>query len=238
MTYDDADEELRITAISYTKLRDQMGMVGISVVPHEDEMIAKVMLVRHWESATAKMPSLPSTISSMWNKAHWGYTYITQETGEHIIEALQSGYDIPVEVITTQKLMKDGTEIERVKVMDIVEMTEYLSLLLHINKVLFPAKPSTSMQKLETQMPFWSRHTTEAGSIDYYAPGEEPDDLVRSLMICCFAARNYLGHGGAEGKMADAHPLYQQQQTTDIVSASQIQHRIDMEFASAFPNSR
>ena len=232
------DEEIRITAITYTKLRDQIGMVGISIQPTvEQGMVAFVKLARHWEQATQKMPTLPDTVHRMWQRAKWGQTYIEQETGEHLIESLHAGHGVPVTTITTRKLITEPTDITNIKVMDRVEMTEYLSLLLLTHKVVFPpAETSVSITALETQMPFWSRHTTEAGAVDYYAPGEEPDDLVRALMVCCFAGRNYLGWGGSDAKTAQAGSITGNPFNTRT-HENDIQYEIESQMRHAFPGS-
>ena len=51
------------------------------------------------------------------------------------------------------------------------------------------------MMDLMKQMEMFTEHVTEAGTVAYYAPGEELDCLPRALMMCCFAARNSLEHG-------------------------------------------
>ena len=229
-------EAVRYTAICYTKLRDQLGMTGISVDPATSK--AYVRLARHWERATAKMPTLAQTVSDMYAYAQWDMTYIEQETGEHIIDSLISGHGVPVETINTSKQVKEGDDISGIRIMDRVEMTEYLSYLLLTHAVQFPpAHTSTHIDSLEAQMPFWSRHTTEAGSVDYYAPGEEPDDLVRSLMVCCFAARNHLGHGGSEGRTALASPLEGNPFSMNS-RMYDIEWVIEREMAAAFPSYR
>ena len=41
-------------------------------------------------------------------------------------------------------------------------------------------------------MPIFSEHITETGSADYYVSGEEPDDLIKSLIMCGFSYRKQL----------------------------------------------
>ena len=48
------------------------------------------------------------------------------------------------------------------------------------------------MQELEHQVALFSEHTTEAGMVNYYAPGDELDNLTKALIIACFAARPFL----------------------------------------------
>ena len=41
-------------------------------------------------------------------------------------------------------------------------------------------------------MPLFFEHNIESGSMNYYSPGDELDDLPKALLIACFAARKYL----------------------------------------------
>ena len=125
------------------------------------------------------------------NSINWRWTFIEQEVGQHIITELRRR-GLSLKVITTQKLMKDPTLMEKVQVMDRIEMTEYLRTLKENGRVKFVKNPSPSLKQLEDQLPMFSKHTTEAGGVDYYAPGEESDDLVRGLIGVCFSFRKQI----------------------------------------------
>ena len=44
----------------------------------------------------------------------------------------------------------------------------------------------------------FTEHTTESGTVAYYAPGEEMDCLTKALMICLFAGRISLQQGNSD----------------------------------------
>ena len=127
----------------------------------------------------------------------WDNTWIDQTTGEYLISELRKKYRVPVQVFTHQKMIKDGKLIERVKQMDTVEMTEYLRKLIQEHRVRFPKDASRKARDLTDQLSYFSKHTTDAGSVDYYAPGGEQDDMVKALMTACFAVRNEIEGGDA-----------------------------------------
>lgn len=188
-------EGIRVAAITHSKLRNEMGLVGIEAIPAERRVYPR--LVRQWPLDDVNR--IPDDVYRLYNAFHWNPTYLDQLSGEYLIAGLRR-LEIPTQVITTQKNLKDPKMLRKVKVMDLIEMTELLRKLKMNGQIRFPTKPSANMQILEHEIPFFSKHTTEAGSVDYYAPGEEPDDLVRALMICCFAVRQYIGEGSGGGQ--------------------------------------
>ena len=48
------------------------------------------------------------------------------------------------------------------------------------------------MIELEEQIALYAEKSTEAGTMDYFAPGDELDDLTKGLMLAVFAARPFL----------------------------------------------
>ena len=48
------------------------------------------------------------------------------------------------------------------------------------------------MKELEDQIALYAEKTTEAGGVNYFAPGDELDDLTKALMIAVFAARPFM----------------------------------------------
>ena len=178
---------VRQAAISYSKLRDRIGLCAIEV--DQDEKTAHPKLAREWN--IKQVNETVSDLNRLHTKYQWGTTYIEQETGEYFIAELKQY--MPVQVITTQKKVKDPKLLERIKVMDKIEMTEYVRKLQQDHLIVFPKKITKPLQELKEQVSFFAKHTTEAGSIDYYASGEDPDDLVKALMIAVFSVRNLLG---------------------------------------------
>ena len=63
------------------------------------------------------------------------------------------------------------------------------------------------MKSLENQVAMFTEHRTEAGGIDYYAPGEERDELVKALLAALFSARTLLQEGrGDQGLYGSLDP--------------------------------
>ena len=176
---------MRNAAISYSKLREDFGAVGIRVMNNR----IGVEFARRWHATEVK--NMVNDMIHAYGRVNWNDTFIDQITGEYLINMLKRR-GMPMQIITTNKLSKNAKDIEKIRVMDKIEMADFLRALKHNEQLRFPKKPSVHMQKLEAQVPMFSKHTTEAGSIDYYAPGEEPDDLVRALLIACFSVRNMI----------------------------------------------
>ena len=178
---------LRLAAIIHSKHRNMFGLVGTEIDTEKKK--AYVKLARQW--SRTKINEIPSEVSRIYQKIKWKTTYVDQLTGQHFIQDLKSNH-VPVSVITTQKNLKDPHDIERIKVMDKIEMVQLMLSLRQNHQVEFPPAPSKSMTELEEQFALFTEHKTEAGNIDYFAPGEELDSLVKALLINCFAARKYL----------------------------------------------
>lgn len=142
------------------------------------------------------MNSIPKDIAALHSRIKWDNTIVDQQVGQHLIKSLEMALSNQVIVITTQKNLKDPENIELLKVMDITEMTQLTLSIKQDHRIQFPQKNHTEdMMDLMKQMEMFTEHVTEAGTVAYYAPGEELDCLPRALMMCCFAARNSLEHG-------------------------------------------
>lgn len=113
-------------------------------------------------------------------------------TGEHVVEVLVRQYGLPIVPVTTSKDLKDIKKIAGIKTMDKNEMVGWLSKMFQDNKIVLPIKGSKDMQELKRQINIFAEKRTEAGSISYYAPGSEHDDLVMALMLACFIGRRYM----------------------------------------------
>lgn len=181
-----------IVAISYTKQRTMFGMVGVEIDPVKK--IAFVRLAKQW--SRKNMNSIPGDIAELHKRVKWNNTIVDQQVGQHLIKSFEMAMKNQVQVITTQKNLRDPENIELLKVMDITEMTQLTLSIKQDHRIQFPKKNHTEdMMDLMKQMEMFTEHVTEAGTVAYYAPGEELDCLPRALMMCCFAARNSLEHG-------------------------------------------
>jgi len=181
-----------IVALSYTKQRTMFGMVGIEIDP--SKRIAFVRLAKQWRRDD--MNSIPGDIAQIYSKVKWDMTFADQLVGQHLLRSVESSIQTQVQTITTQKNLKDPEDIEAMKVMDMTEMTQLTLSLKQEHKIQFPPNNlSDDMIHLIKQMEMFTEHTTEQGTISYYAPGDELDCLPRALMICCFVGRMSLQHG-------------------------------------------
>jgi len=198
---------IKLTAIAHSKYRDMFGLVGIEVDPDLKKVYVK--LARQWPRS--KINEIPKEIGMLYQNIRWRNTYIDQQTGEHFIQDLKRIQHLSLSVINTQKNLKDPVEIERIRTMDKIEMTQFMLTLRQNHQVEFPPNPSKTMKDLEEQMALYSEHKTESGNIDYFAPGSEKDNLTKGLLISCFAARKYLKVGDVRvyvgGQMPDAPPV-------------------------------
>lgn len=185
---------MKRAAISFSKLRNEIGLVGIEVFPKERMAVPR--LAQQWKvQDTEKMAA---ETYQLYEQFQWGDTYIEQESGDHLIMLLKEHYRMPIKVITTGKKVKDAKKIRRIKVMDKIEMTEFLRRLKLNGQLRFVRHATPGLKELENQIPYFTKHTTEAGSVDYYAPGEEPDNLVKALMVACFSVRKLLQGASTE----------------------------------------
>ncbi len=163
-------------------------MIGIEI--DVIERIAFVRFAKQWKRND--MDKIPSDVKKYHDKIQWNSTYGDQLVGQHLLKAIEYEADISIFAINTQKNIKEPEEEESIKRMDLIEMTQFLLSLKQIHKIQFPKKPSPDMIHLIRQTEMFSEIITERGTVDYYAPGEEPDCLIKSLMICCFAGRQYI----------------------------------------------
>lgn len=181
-----------IVAISYTKQRTMFGMVGVEI--DSQKRIAFVRLAKQWKREN--MNKIPGDIAELHKRVKWDNTIVDQQVGQHLIKSFEMAMKNEVQVITTQKNLKDPEQLEQLKVMDITEMTQLTLSTKQDHRIQFPKKNHTEdMMDLMKQMEMFTEHVTEQGTVSYYAPGEELDCLPRALMMCCFAARNSLEHG-------------------------------------------
>lgn len=175
-----------IVAISYTKLRTAFGMVGIEI--DSTKKIAYVRLAKIWKRDD--MNSIAGDIKQINDKIKWDMTFADQAVGQHLIRSIEKSIQYQVHTITTQKNLRDPEDIELIKVMDMVEMTQLTLSLKQEHAIQFPpTNPTKDMLDLMKQVEMFIEHTTESGTVAYYAPGEEMDCLTKALMICLFGGR-------------------------------------------------
>ena len=177
----------KIVGLAYSKLRNELGLVGVEVDVIKRNIIVK--LARQWPSDDAVR--MIGDVQAYYIKNRWDKFYVDQGVGEYLITTLKRA-GMGIRVMNTQKKVREGKKLRAAKTMDIIEMTEFLATLQRNRQLRFVRTPSRSMRELENQMPLFSKHATEAGGIDFYASGTEPDNLVRALLIACFGGRKLL----------------------------------------------
>jgi len=181
-------EIYKIVALAHSKHRNAIGMVGIQADPVKQEIT--IRLAKQWPRK--KINNIAPEIAELYNKHQWFNTVIDFQVGDHVIQGLRRAGGMPIKIIHIQKKVKDKLEIERVKTMDIIEQTQFMLSMKLAHKLVFPKTPTKDMTELESQIALFSEHKTESGSIDYYAPGDEFDNLTKALIVACFAARPYM----------------------------------------------
>ena len=182
---------IKRAAISHSKYRNEFGIVGIEA--NSDIKKIRVKLARQWPRT--QISTIPDRIASLYTKVQWGETYVDQLTGEHFIQDLKRQHKMLIRVINTNKNLKEPDEIERVKTMDKIEMVQWMVTVKQNHQIEFPEKPTSFMKELEAQMALFTEHKTESGNIDYFAPGDEFDNLTKALMIACFSVRKLIDVG-------------------------------------------
>lgn len=174
-----------ICAISHSKLRKTFGLVVCGL--KQDNKKLYVGHAMQWSRNDLQV--IIPKIKKLQEKLGWNHIIIDQQSGQHFIKSLKLA-ELNVNVISTQKNIKDEKQIENLEILDKIEMTQLFLTLKNNHQIIFPE--NDSMKLLEDQVPIFSEHITEAGTADYYASGEEPDDLIKSLIMCGFSYRKEL----------------------------------------------
>lgn len=224
-----------IVAFSHSKHRDQFGMVGVEL--DEKNHIAYPRLAKQW--SRDNLNQIPLDVAKIYKKLQWTDTFADQLIGQSLIRNIEHEVKFIIHTITTQKNLKDPEDIEKIKVMDMTEMPQFLLTLKQAHKLQFPPNPTDTMKKLMSQVEMFTEHTTESGTMSYYSPGDELDNLTRALMICCFAGRHHLQHGvmpmiiqrGVTPEKSK-HPSYEEELLgelfADPVTGSKIRNNMDI----------
>jgi len=175
-------------AFAQSKKRNMIGMVGIEI--DIQTQIVYVRLAKQWKREN--MDKIPGDVKVIYEKIKWDTTYAEQLVGQHLLKSIEYESEIAIFAINTQKNIKEPEEEDGIKRMDLIEMTQFLLSRKQVHAIQFPKKPTKDMLQLIQQTEMFSEVITEQGTVNYYAPGEELDGLIKSLMICCFAGRPYI----------------------------------------------
>jgi len=149
-----------------------------------------VRLAKQWKRED--MDKIPGDVKELYEKIKWNTTYADQLVGQHLLKGIEYESEISIFAINTQKNIKEPEEEEGMKRMDLIEMTQFMLSLKQVHKIQFPKKPTKDMIDLIRETEMFSEKITEQGTVNYYAPGDETDGLVKSLMICCFGGRPFI----------------------------------------------
>jgi len=194
MNYEDDPDKLIVAALNHSKYRDMFGLVVVSAYPKYKKIT--VNFAREWKRDD--MDDIHGAIKKYHVLQNWDKLVVEQLTGQHIISKIKSSCDLTVHTINTQKDMKDPEGIEDVIIMDITEMVQLFLKLKLKHQILFPKNSPKTIKVLELQTSIFMEHSTEAGSMSYFGPGDENDHLIKSLLDCCFAVRKEIELGEVE----------------------------------------
>lgn len=195
-----------VCAISHSKLRKTFGLVVTGLDQKNRKLYVGYVL--QWDRND--LNSIVPKIKKLQKNLGWNHIIIDRQTGQHFVRSLEVA-GLHTKVISTQKNVRDERDIENLEILDKIEMTQLFLTLKNNHQIIFPE--NNSLKILEDQMPIFSEHITESGAADYYASGEEPDDLIKSLIMCGFSYRKQLTEehsithvGGLFGKAKPASP--------------------------------
>lgn len=177
-----------IVAFAPTKKRTHFSMVGIEIDPNTKT--AYVRLAKIWPRSD--MNKIASEVKALYKKIQWQVTYAEQTFGQSILRDIQSQANFLIFPITTQKNLKDPENIDKLAIMDQIEMTQFLLSLKQDHKIQFPPNPTKDMSNLIKETEMFTEIITEQGSASYFAPGDELDGSIKALMIACFGGKSAL----------------------------------------------
>ena len=178
---------LKRVGIAQTKLRNVIGMIGVEA--NTDTKQIYVKLAKQW--SRDNMPKIVPDIQRLHNTIKWSKTYIDVLVGANTITSLRK-YRVPVSIVSVQRDIKDITMMRGAKKMDENEMVNWTLKILQMGSIHSPENPTDTMKEYFTQMSIYSEHTTEAGHMAHYAPGNELDCLPKALMIVLYSLRHHL----------------------------------------------
>lgn len=182
------DLDSTVCAISPSKLRKDFGLVVAGLDADNKKLFTGYAM--RWERNALR--SIVPTIKTLQKQLGFTHIIMDQQIGQHFIESLKRA-ELNVKVISTAKNVKNADEIENLEVLDWVEMSQLFVTFKNNHQIRFPE--NNSLKPLEDQVPIFAEHITEAGAAAYYATGKEPDDLIKSLVLCAFSYRKELTDG-------------------------------------------
>ena len=182
----------RVAGFAYSKHRSMFGLVVAEAGPG----LLRVGAARQWDRSD--MAAIAPAMAALHKTVKWGMTYADQMAGEHLLAAMGAA-GVPISPFSYKKALDDPHDIERTVIMDRIEQVQFLLMVKQQNQLkLAGAAAGPAMAALRTQIATFGEHLSEAGAVDYYAPGEEHDHLIRALLAASFALRNVIS-GGEEG---------------------------------------
>jgi hypothetical protein len=199
------------------KIRDSFFIVGTEIKQNK-------LYVRLAVQRTGKAyKQVCAEFAELSRKHNFKFNLIeANNTGQFVIEELQQVHHIPVIGVTTTKDIKDEKKKGIVEKMDKNENVKWFLNMKAEHRIIFPVdkKCSPAMLELKRQIAIFAEHRTEAGTVSYYAPGEEHDDGVMALMINIQKVKQYLKPGGQGGHVIGQVPEYRQLQPQQFMSST------------------
>lgn len=171
------------------KIRDSFFMVGTEVKNGKIYVrLAKRRLGKSYLSVCEEFANLS-------HKHNFDYNVIEyNNTGVAVVEMLTEQFNLPVIPITTINMGREMKKKVSPKNMDKYEVVHRFISRKENHQIIFPpdSKCSEDMLELKRQVAIFAEHRTEAGNVQYYAPGSEHDDGIMALLINFNLAERFL----------------------------------------------
>jgi hypothetical protein len=184
---------LKILSGDPGKIRDSFFIVGTEI--KQNKLYVRLAIQRQGKA----YKQVCQEFADISRKHNFNFNLIeANNTGQFVIEELEQVHHIPVIGVTTTKDIKDEKKKNIIERMDKNENVKWFLNMKAEHRVIFPidVKSSPAMLELKRQIAIFAEHKTEAGSVSYYAPGQEHDDGVMALMINIQKVKQYLKPGG------------------------------------------
>jgi hypothetical protein len=155
--------------------------------------------------------SVCGEFANLSHKHNFDYNVIEyNNTGVAVVEMLTDQFGLKVVPITTINMGREMKKKVSPKNMDKYEVVHRFISRKENHQIVFPSdsKCSEDMLELKRQVAIFAEHRTEAGNVQYYAPGSEHDDGVMALLININLAETFLDGKKRTIKIASKRVTY------------------------------
>ena len=188
------------------KIRDSFFIVGTETKDNKIYVrLAKRRLGKSYLSVCEEFANIS-------HKHNFDYNVIEyNNTGVAVVEMLTDQFGLKVIPITTINMGREMKKKISPKNMDKYEVVHRFISRKENHQIIFPpdSKCSEDMLELKRQVAIFAEHRTEAGNVQYYAPGQEHDDGIMALLINFNLAERFLDGKKRTIKIASKKALYE-----------------------------